>query len=172
MSTPWYANVDGLRADGFTGFVKVRDLRDCKLASVPGKSGDLGVYIMLRMAEGVPNFLEVSTGGHFKGRDPSVRLDVLEAKWVPGSKIVYIGKAGAPGKSATLRSRLRQYLDFGAGRPVGHWGGRYTWHLPDSDDLVVCWKLTPNADPREVERRMIQEFAEAFGCRPFANLNA
>ncbi|MGN6366846.1 MAG: hypothetical protein ACTHN5_01015 [Phycisphaerae bacterium] len=170
MLTPWYTNIDSLRADGLTGFVTVRELRACNLSCVPGKRGDIGVYVMLRMTDGVPTFLPASTGGRFKGRDPNVALDLLKAKRIADSQIVYIGKAGAPGKSATLRSRLKQYLDFGAGRPIGHWGGRYTWHLPDSDDLVVGWKLTLDAVPREVEQKMIREFTEAFGGRPFANL--
>jgi hypothetical protein len=171
MPTPWYTDIDSLRSDGFTGFITVRELRACKLSCVPGKRGDIGVYLMLRIEEGLPMFLPASTGGRFKRRDPNIALDVLKAKWVPDSQIVYLGKAGAPGKSATLRSRLKQYLDFGAGRPIGHWGGRYTWHLPNSENLVVCWKATPGAVPREVEQQMIREFTAAFGGRPFANLN-
>lgn len=31
-----------------------------------------------------PNFLEVGTGGHFKGKDPNVTLDVLQEKWLAG----------------------------------------------------------------------------------------
>ena len=170
MATPWYTNIDSLRAEGFTGFVTVRELRDCKLSCVPGKHGEIGVYVVLRIEDGVPSFLLASTGGRFKGRDPNVALDVLRAKWISASQIVYIGKAGAPGKSATLRSRLKQYLDFGAGRPIGHWGGRYTWHLPNSENLIVCWKLTPDAVPRDVEQQMIRGYATAFGGRPFANL--
>lgn len=126
MTTSWYTGVDGLRSDGFTGFVTVRDLRASKLSCVPGMRDDIGFYVMLRMQEGLPTFLSASTGGHFKGRDPNVALDMLRGRWIADSPIVYIGKAGAPGKSATLRSRLKQYLDFGAGRPIGHWGGRYT----------------------------------------------
>ncbi|HEX5243544.1 MAG TPA: hypothetical protein VFW23_09820, partial [Tepidisphaeraceae bacterium] len=64
----------------------------------------------------------------------------------------------------------KQYLDFGDGRPIGHWGGRYTWHLTNSENLVVCWKLTPGSVPREVEQRMIREFVSTFGVLPFANL--
>jgi hypothetical protein len=171
MTTPWYTNIDSLRADGFTGFVTVRELRASKMAGVPGKRGDIGVYVVLRIEREMPGFLEASTGGRFKGRDPNVALDVLRAKWLREAQIVYIGKAGAPGKSATLRSRLRQYLDFGAGRAIGHWGGRYTWHLPNSESLVVCWKLMPDSIPRQVEQQMIREFAATFGGRPFANLN-
>jgi hypothetical protein len=170
MARPWYTHIDSLRVAGVTGFLTIRELRACKLACVPGKGGEIGVYVVLRIEDGGPSFLPASTGGRFKGRDPNVAIDVLQAKWIHDSQIVYIGKAGAPGKSATLRSRLKQYLDFGAGRPVGHWGGRYIWHLPNSENLVVCWKLTPGGVPRDIEQQMIREFAARFGGRPFANL--
>lgn len=170
MQCPWYTSVDTLRADGFSGFVTIRDLRRCKLDCVPSRRGDIGVYIVLRPEADLPVFLERSTGGRFKDRDPNVPQEILTKHRVPGAQIVYIGKAGIPGKSATLRSRIGQYLDFGAGRPIGHWGGRFIWHLPSSEELVVCWKPTPEQIPRDVEQRMIQEFKKAFGVRPFANL--
>jgi len=115
-----FASVDSLRSAGFSGFVSIRELRECKLQCVPGKRGDMGVYLVLRVQEDVPVFIERSTGGHFKGRDPSVAINVLASNWVQGTSVVYIDKAGAPGKSATLRSRLRQYLSFGTRRVVGH----------------------------------------------------
>lgn len=82
MATAWYTNINSLRADSFTGFVTVRELRACKLSCVPGKRGDIGVYVVLRIEEGVPTFLPANTGGRFKGRDPNVALDVLQAKWM------------------------------------------------------------------------------------------
>jgi hypothetical protein len=165
MSTPWYKDESSLRACGFTGFMTIGDLRACKLSCVPSVPG---VYVILRTDAGMPTFLAASTGGRFKGRDPNVALDVLAAKWVPHSQVVYVGKAG-PG-AATLKKRLRAYLDFGSGKPTGHWGGRYIWHLPDSGKLVVCWKPTPGSLPRDVEQVMIRQFREALGALPFANL--
>jgi hypothetical protein len=61
---------------------------------------------------------------------------------------------------------------FGGGGGVGHFGGRYLWHLPESENLVACWKPTPGQTPREIERHMISEFEQAFGGKPFANLVA
>jgi len=165
-----FTSVDNLRRAGFTGFISIRELRESKLERVPGDPGDIGVYLVLRVQEGIPAFIEKSTGGHFKGRDPNVPRDILSSHWVEDTPVVYIGKAGAPGKSATLRSRLRQYLSFGNGRAVGHWGGRMTWHLPQSEDLLICWKQTRDLPPRDVEQRMIRTFTEEFGARPFANL--
>ena len=170
MQAPWYTNLDSLQAAGFTGFHTIGELRTSSLKEVPRQKGDIGVYMVLRPSTEKPTFLAQSTGGRFKQRNPSVSQDVLLDNWVPGASIVYIGKAGAPGKSATLRSRLKQYLDFGAGRAVGHWGGRLIWHLPSSDELLVCWKLTRDESPREIEKTMIAEFCSAFGRLPFANL--
>ena len=152
---------------GFTGFVTVRDLRTDELRQVPNAPG---VYVFLRESDESPLFRRVSVGGHFKGKDPTVALEKLHAKWVPATKVVYIGKAGHLGRPPTLRTRLRQYLDFGSGKPVGHWGGRYIWQLEDSDELVVCWKVTEGEDPEDVELGLITAFRHAHGCLPFANL--
>jgi hypothetical protein len=114
--------------------------------------------------------LDTTTGGWFKKRNPTVSHDILTAHWVDAAHVLYIGKAGASDGSATLRSRLRQYLAFGSGKAIGHWGGRLIWHLPDSENLVVCWKITPDEVPRAVEQRLIQDFVKSYGRRPFANL--
>jgi len=95
---------------------------------------------------------------------------VLRANWVEGTPVVYIGKAGDPGSAATLRSRLGQYFKFGAGRNIGHWGGRYIWQLADAQDLIVCWLPLPHGLPSETETQLIQQFRNKYGTRPFANL--
>jgi len=62
-------------------------------------------------------------------------------------------------------------MQFGQGKAVGHYGGRYIWQLQDAKDLVVCWKVTLDDEPRVVEKQMIEEFKAAHGGkRPFANL--
>jgi len=152
---------------GFAGFKSVQDLLDSNLDVVPKEPG---VYAFLREDESPPGFLKISSGGHFKDKDPTVSIQTLEEKWVQGTTIVYIGKAGRLGKPPTLKTRLRQYLDFGRGKPVGHWGGRYIWQLSDSRELIVCWKVIENQDPEEVERELIKVFREEHDCLPFANL--
>jgi hypothetical protein len=117
-----------------------------------------------------PAFLPRSTGGWHKGNDPNVNRADLAAKWIRGTRIVYVGKAG-PSPDRTLKERIGEYLAFGTGKRIGHWGGRYLWHLPESEKLIVCWKTTPAENPREVEKRMIREFEGTFGAIPFANLN-
>lgn len=62
-----------------------------------------------------------------------------------------------------------EYLDFGQGQNIGHWGGRYVWQLKDSAELVVCWKRV-DGNAKQVEKQMIKAFHEKHGKYPFANL--
>jgi hypothetical protein len=156
-----------LRKRGFAGFQTVRALQESNCRDV---SDEDGVYLVLRKARTPPVFLERSVGGRFKRKDPTVRVQVLQEKWVEGAFVLNIGKAG-PGKKANRRYRLQKYMKFGNGEPVGHWGGRYIWQLTDSTDLMICWKATPGAVPREVEKELIKEFEQTFCCLPFANCN-
>ncbi len=155
----------GLEARGFKGFARFASLPS---SNVPGGAG---VYVVYRESLSPPRFLEVSGGGHFKGRDPSVPVDVLYAEWVTGTHVMNIGKAAisASGRRG-LTKRLDEYRQFGEGRPVGHWGGRYIWQLADSAALLVAWKVTPGQDPRVVERDYISCFKKKYdNRRPFAN---
>lgn len=113
-----------------------------------------------------PKFLEVGTGGHFKGRNPNVAIELLEEKWVNGVQEIYIGKA------TDLRSRLSTYIRFGNTIAVGHWGGRYIWQIADRENLVFAWKYIEEQDPRQVEAKLLQEFKLRHGKYPFANINA
>lgn len=65
--------------------------------------------------------------------------------------------------------RFKQYADFGAGKPVGHWGGRLIWQIADHADLLVAWKETPDDIPEIVERNLIEQFRSIYGKPPFAN---
>ena len=114
--------------------------------------------------------MQIGFGGHFKDKNPNVSIDILKENWVDNSLIVYIGKAGNESSKATLNSRLKQYLYFGQGRKAAHWGGRLIWQLKDSDQLLVCWKKSPNDDPRAIEKKLIKNFVTEYGKRPFANL--
>lgn len=155
----------GLESAGFDGFVRFSELPETE---VPRGSG---VYVVLRVWTDQPSFLELSTAGHFKHRDPSVALERLTAKWVRDTEVVYIGKA-TPGRDGRrgIRQRLDEYRRIGAGEPVGHWGGRFIWQLVDAADLLVAWKETPGEDAGALESRMLAEFVADFGALPFANL--
>lgn len=163
-----FESIESIRNAGFLGFTTIDELQRDQLGQVPEEAG---VYLVLRTEATPPVFLEVSPAGHFKDKDPTVPVSKLRENWVCGTPVLYIGKAGDPTGEATLRSRLDQYLKFGAGRPVGHRGGKYIWQVRGSGSFVVCWKQTLNQVPREVERQLIEKFkAEYKGMRPFANL--
>lgn len=146
---------------GFKGFIPVSALSERGLKMIPDVPG---VYMVLRVSEGAPEFLETGSGGHFKGKNPNVPVAELAANWVDGTPVVYIGKA------TSLRKRISQYVRFGQGKPVGHWGGRYIWQLADAPDLLFCWREV-DGDPDAVETELIRAFREAYGSRPFANLS-
>ncbi|WP_206542011.1 HTH domain-containing protein [Leucobacter celer] len=161
-----WSSIDSLEGAGFLGFESI----DALMRSSEAIPNVCGVYILVRAATSGPAFVETGTGGHFKGRDPNVPTSVLQENWVQGAGVVYIGKAGDPGTAATLRTRLRQYLRFGLGESVGHWGGRYVWQLADAKELLVGWLPLPAGNPSEVESHLIGQFRNHFEKRPFANL--
>lgn len=152
--------IDKLQNEGFKGFMTVGQL----MANTKVVNEGRGVYLVLYAGEDTPQFLAKGTGGRFNDKDPNVGIPKLEANWICGEHVVYIGKGN------DLSKRLSQYMRFGQGNKVGHWGGRFIWQLKDSKDLIVCWKPT-DVDPRVVESNMIQDFKESHqGRRPFANL--
>jgi len=155
-----FGSINNLKDAGFKGFIPVSELREGGLKMIPDVPG---VYMVLRLSEGTPEFLETGSGGHFKGKNPNVPVVELAANWVDGTPVIYIGKA------TSLRKRISQYLRFGQGKPVGHWGGRYIWQLADSSLLLFCWKEV-GGDPEVVETEMICAFRDCYGGRPFANL--
>lgn len=161
-----FNRIEDIQQAGFSGFVAISALQTSECCEIPRLPG---VYMVVRPNPVNPDFLGESTGGHFKGKNPAVAVALLKGKWVEDALVLYVGKAGGPGAIATLNSRIRLYMQFGQGKPVGHWGGRYIWQLRHSGNLLVCWK-TSDAAPRTVENGLIQEFERAYGKLPFANL--
>lgn len=161
-----FENIPSIRARGFEGFVRIADLQKSACCDVPAVPG---IYIVLRPSATPPQFLSESTGGYFKRKSPTDEVRTLKKKWINGALVLNIGKAG-PKKGRTLRSRLKQYMQFGIGKPVGHRGGRYIWQLQDSGDLLICWKRTSDANPRDAEGSLILDFESVYGQIPFANL--
>lgn len=146
-----------LREAAFEGWITFGELR----TSTCPPTG--GVYVVTYGGALPTDWPDRSCGGWFKGKDPSVAKDALVANWVGGADVVYIGKADH------LKRRLVQFADFGAGKPIGHWGGRLIWQLPNVGDLRVAWKETPDRSPLRAEADLIDLFRQTYGKPPFAN---
>lgn len=162
-----FNQIDELKKFGFTGFRTIDSLWEDH-SIIPKERG---VYLVLNMNYELPvKYLAKGVGGFFKGKNPNASLSELNGNYINDSLVVYIGKAGSLKGNATLNSRLRQYLRFGLGKNVGHWGGRLIWQLANHQDLVFCWKLIAKEDPRLIEKELISLYRAQFGKMPFANL--
>lgn len=151
-----------LTAEGFQGFLTADELQAAKMLGVP-KGG--GVYVVLRESKEYPTFLDVSRGGWYKGKNPTVSKAELETNWVVGSKVLYIGKGD------NLRTRLRSFLRFGNGKRAAHAGGRYIWQVENSAEYIFAWKLAEPGQPAlQAETELLRDFVSSYGRRPFANL--
>ena len=146
---------DGLVAAGFEGFVPL--VRMAMKDVTPEK----GVYVVLRASADAPYSLS-----NCSPLRPYALQD-LEERWILGSAIVYIGKAGTPTSKGGLKSRLSPFSRKGR----SHSGGRSIWHLDDADELLVCWAKTPEFNPRHVEEDYLDEFARVHLRQPFANVD-
>jgi hypothetical protein len=151
-----------LEQEGFTGFMTFAALRSGGLAEAPASGG---VYLVYREDTAEPAFLDENPGGRFKGRDPTELVDVLSAKWVPEAQVIYIGKGDS------LRRRLKQFADFGTGKPIGHWGGRYIWQLAGSAALLVAWREAGDEETAAAaEEALVEQFKNRYDRLPFANI--
>ncbi len=89
---------------------------------------------------------------------------------------MYIGRAGGTAKNgrvynSTLRTRIMQYLKFGKGKNIGHWGGRHIWQIKESNTLMIAYKILDEGNPVIEEQELINEFKSHYNGRlPFANL--
>ena len=61
-------------------------------------------------------------------------------------------------------------MNFGKGKKIGHWGGRYIWQIKDIDEYLICWKVLLDEDPRNIEIKLLEAFRQKYNGLPFANL--
>lgn len=161
-----FTSISTIKSEGFIGFYSIAQLNN-NSSLIPNENG---VYMILFNESTSPIFINPGSGGFFKEKNPNVPVDTLNKNWLAGTPVIYIGKAGSPTGSATLNSRLKQYLKFGQGQNIGHYGGRYIWQIQNNKDLLICWKATPNKEPRVIEKELISNFTKKYHARPFANL--
>jgi len=144
---------------GFTGWFTFAELAG---AEVPKKAG---VYVVVSPTDVRPKFCPDAP---YRG-DAPVPVAVLDDAWVDGERLIYIGKADLGSKRDGLHRRLRQFRRYGEGHSARHAGGRRIWHIPDHTNLLVAWRVTPDAEARSTEDAMIAAFKSHHGVRPFAN---
>ncbi|MCB5274144.1 hypothetical protein BJG92_01671 [Arthrobacter sp. SO5] len=158
-------NRQSLKEDGFTGF---RTLADLEIMRIPQKPG---IFAVLRPEGYRPRFLAKSTAGVFKKKDPSLQPDALDAEWVDDADVLYLGKAG-PGSKGNrgLRRQVQEFVDFGLGKPPGHWDGRLIWQLAAANKLIFAWKELPAEQLSVAEAGYHAAFVKDYGRLPFANL--
>lgn len=155
----------GLKLEGFAGFRSINALE-------PGRIPQgTGIFALLAPEGFQPRFLRKSTAGVFKKKDPSLPERVLAAEWVDDAAVLYIGKAG-PGSKGNrgLRRQIQEFLDFGQGKPPGHWDGRLIWQLADAGELLIAWKELPVEYLNQAAAGYHSAFIEEYGKLPFANL--
>lgn len=171
-------NRQSLKQDGFTGF---RPIAELDINRIPQKPGIFAVLRPEGSAPGSasgsepgnakPQFLAKSTAGIFKKKDPTLKPEALDAEWVDGADVLYVGKAG-PGSKGNrgLRRQIQEFVDFGRGKPPGHWDGRLIWQLAAATKLIIAWKELPVEQLAAAEAGYHAAFVEEFGRLPFANL--
>jgi hypothetical protein len=159
------ASIDGISLQGFSDPIAVRTLWETRCSAVPA---DFRIYVVIRASDKMPRFLQKSTGGRFKGKEPTCHADFLHATWVGGAHVVYVGKAA--GRQG-LKRRLYDLVAFGHGEAIGHWGGRLLWHLPEKEKLLVRWRTCSLEHADKAETNAIGSFKTVYnGRRPYANL--
>ena len=158
-------NKRALREDGFAGFRTFADVDINRIPQAPG------IFAVIQPEGFQVQFLAKSTAGVFKKKDPSLSAEKLAAEWVDGAEVLYVGKAG-PGSKGNrgLRRQIQEFLDFGIGKPPGHWDGRLIWQLANTKSLLIAWKELPAGGLNQAEAAYHAAFREEFGRLPFANL--
>jgi hypothetical protein len=96
----------------------------------------------------------------------------LSAKWVPNTRLVYLGLAGAR-SSRSLRKRLNDLIRHGCGKTTDrgpHRGGEILWQLANYESFIL--EVIPTGDPpvpRQLERNLLAAFVRNHGQLPFSN---
>lgn len=158
-------NKKALKDFGFTGF---RPITALEINRIPQHTG---IFVVQRPEGFDPRFLTKSTAGIFKKKNPTLPQAGLGAEWVADAEVLFIGKAG-PGSKGNrgLRRQIQEFVDFGKGKPPGHWDGRLIWQLADAGNLLIAWKEFPAEEINTAQARLHEAFLQHYGRLPFANL--
>jgi hypothetical protein len=158
--------IDGIDLRGWSGPITVQDLLSSCSSELPKTAG---VYTVL-FGGGSPEFLDKSAAGWYQDRNSSYSARIAFDRWAKGATILYFGMTASRGM---LRDRIRKLVDFAAGKPVAHRGGRLLWHLREWRSLQLPWCECPASTARALEASLIESFAPLHEARrPFANMLA
>ncbi len=161
-------DIGALEAAGFEGFLTIGQLHSSTCLDVPNERG---VYVVLTRTMASHAFRSKSSAPVWRGKSPELPVEELAGQWVPGARVLYVGRARGPGVRSRLRQRIKRYLRFGHGKVVTHWGGRLIWQLGEASRLAVAWRVSGDAeDPAVLETLMLEQFEQYYGALPFANL--
>ena len=98
--------------------------------------------------------------------------DRLRAKWVPGTRVVFIGIAGNT-NPRTLRQQLKDMINHAAGDTTDrgpHRKGEALWQLDGYESFIVMATTTAQPPaPRELEESLLERFQRRHGTLPFGN---
>jgi hypothetical protein len=152
-----------LEEQGFCGFIPINHLLNTNFEGLPVNPG---VYAVLRIDDQPVRFMHPSMASHqHKGKDPTVSIDVLKAKWVNCTQVLYFGK------SVDLKRRIKEYINFGYNIPdLAHYGGRFLWQVEGYENFLIAWLESKDQDPKSLEDAWKNKFKEQFGVFPFANI--
>ena len=169
MSVEWAKKFDiekfsELNPQGFLGFEKIVNVGSA-CCNVPKEAG---VYmVLLPDVTGQPTFCVPGRGAEANNVNPQ-SIETLQHRWVQGTRIIYIGKAGGPQYKTTLKPRLQAYMRYGNDIKASHRGGRSIWQLGNIDECLIAWRVAPE-DPKGCESALLKRFKEIYGSLPFAN---
>ncbi len=151
-----------LEVDAFAPWANFAELESV-LPSIPMEAA--GVYVVLRDRASHPDWPVPSPVGVTWRGDPTVSLEALQANWVAGASVIYIGKA----KQRHSAADFGRTCDSGRGA-VAALGGRLVWQLDAPWELKVAWRIEAHRGALDVERDLLGAFRMAHGGRPpFAN---
>ena len=171
MSIEWAKNFDiekfsEFNPQEFIGFEKIMDIGSA-CCNVPKVAGVYMVLFPIPNATVQPSFCIPGRGAVANNVHPQ-RIETLQDRWVQGTRIMYIGKAGGPKYKTTLKERLQAYMRYGNDIKASHRGGRSIWQLENIDECLVAWRVAPE-DPKGCESVLLKRFKDVYGRLPFAN---
>lgn len=141
--------------------------------AVPEKSG---IYVAVYLEDRMPKFKSSSEASQaWLDKKINATIDSLIFNWVNFSdkkdNIVYIGRANARSAKTNLRNRIRQFILFGQGKSITHYGGRYIWQIEDLENIAIYYK--DDEKPAKAEIDLLTDFKRKHkGRLPFANLRS